>query len=184
MLKQKSCLRHVTFLSKSADYKPSLLRIRPFTLRAPGLFGGITLGCSRKGVRVAWAARFCLFSQWSAALVCLELLCQHWPFRYPSGKIKAGKFWCKRFLPTHIGLLGIALGGSFLLSSHQPWTAVLVAVALHLPPQKKTSPMCSDWLKYFGFCCAEQKVLWFILRCIRSPSPKQRKVFVILWHLA
>lgn len=162
MLKQKSCLRRVTFLSKSDDYKASLLHVRPFTLRAPGIFTYITCGCSRKEWELPeLPGAACSLSGQQRLLVYLELLCQHWPFSCPSGKIKAGKLRCKRLLPTHMlgywvlqshrPANGQSSRGSFLLSSRHPWTPVLVAVVLNLPSQKCAQ---SDWVT---------QLLWVLL---------------------
>lgn len=152
MVKQKFCLLFLSliyFLSKSVlDFPCSIQDHSLWELQV------FSHGCSRK--------------EWELLVlpvpsVCLDLLCQHQPFQYPSGKIKPGN---ESLL--HVGYsmameqLMDKARGSFLLCSHQPQTPVLMAGLLsHLPAQTPT--VCSAWLTQILWILPfRAKVLFFI----------------------
>lgn len=129
-----------------------------------------------------------------AAVLCLELLCQCWPLRYTSGTVEVGNCGIKDFFHTCWDTAcctaidqahGQSCDVSYLLSSHQPQSPVLVAKSC--PPStsftKGNFPDATQsfWaLECFGTCCAEVRKSWVLFsRCIGSPSPKQRKVFIM-----
>lgn len=146
----------------------------PFTLRAPGIFTCITHGCSRKEWGLpALPGAACSLSRQQRLCVwncCADTDCSG----IPLGESRLGNFGVQvSFLTRMLGYWvlhshrsadGQSSGGSFLLSSHQPWTPVLVAELPSILHYKRKFPRCAqtDWLKYFGFCCAEQNVLVFI----------------------
>lgn len=115
----------------------------------------------------------------------------------PLGKSRLGNFGVKdSFLTCMLGYWvlhshrpadGQSSGGSF--SCSVDITPELLCLWQSCPPSCITKENFPDVLRLTDsstlFFVVQSKMSWFsFLRCIRSPSLKQRKVFIILWHLA
>lgn len=108
------------------------------------------------------------------------------PTRVPLWETKAGKFWSKKdsFLCTCW-----ATGDCMVIDQLVDKAVAGISCSVHISPEllcsRQSCPPSSitkeNYSSTLDFVVWSKRSWVSFLRCIRSPSPKQKKVFVILW---